>query len=82
LLLFLAVIGWIFGTGAASVMFVIFLAAGGFGARFLKEYVLYLFPRTEAEGRRTLEGNRPSRCPGMTPRFLVSARSEPGIGWR
>ncbi len=41
-LLFLALIGRIFGGGAAGVLFVIILAGGGFGARFLREYVLYL----------------------------------------
>lgn len=42
LLLVLALIGYVFGGGAAAVLFVIFMAAGGFGARFLREYVLYL----------------------------------------
>ncbi len=38
----LAVIGWVFGSAAAVVMLVIALAAGGFGMRLLREYVLYL----------------------------------------
>lgn len=42
LLLFLALIGYVFGSGAAGVMFVIALVAGGFGARLLREYILYL----------------------------------------
>lgn len=42
LLLFLALIGYIFGSGAAGVMLIIALAAGGFGARLLREYILYL----------------------------------------
>lgn len=42
LLLFLALVGYVFGSGAAMVMFVIFMVAGGFGARLLREYVLYL----------------------------------------
>jgi hypothetical protein len=41
-LLFLAVAGRIFGGGAAVVLFVLLAAAGGFGMRFLREYVLYL----------------------------------------
>ena len=41
-LLLLAVIDRIFGGGAAAVLFVIGLGAGGFGARFLREYILYL----------------------------------------
>ena len=41
-LLFLALIGRIFGGGAAGVMFLILLVAGGVGARLLREYVLYL----------------------------------------
>ena len=42
LLLLLALIGPVFGGGAAAVMLIIALAAGGFGARLLREYVLYL----------------------------------------
>lgn len=42
LLLFLAIIGRVFGGGAAGVMFLIMLGIGGFGARLLREYVLYL----------------------------------------
>lgn len=42
LLLFLALIGFVFGGGAAVVLFIIAMAAGGFGARLLREYVLYL----------------------------------------
>ena len=38
----LALIGKIFGSGAAGVLLVIALIAGGFGFRFLREYVLYL----------------------------------------
>ena len=41
-LLFLALIGYVFGGGAAMVMFVILMIGGGFGARLLREYVLYL----------------------------------------
>ena len=41
-LLFLALIGRVFGGGAAGVMFVVLLGIGGFGARLLREYVLYL----------------------------------------
>ena len=42
LLLFLALIGRVFGPGAAGVMFIILMIGGGFGARILREYVLYL----------------------------------------
>ncbi len=42
LLLFLALIGRVFGPGAAGVMFIIMMIGGGFGARILREYVLYL----------------------------------------
>lgn len=42
LLLFLALIGYVFGSGAAGVMLVIALAGGAFGARMLREYLLYL----------------------------------------
>ncbi len=42
LLLFLALIGYVFGGGAAAVMLLIGLAAGGLGARLLREYILYL----------------------------------------
>lgn len=41
-LLFLALIGYLFGGTAAFVMLLIALGAGGFGARLLREYVLYL----------------------------------------
>lgn len=41
-LLFLAIAGRIFGGGAAVLLFVVLAAAGGFGARLLREYVLYL----------------------------------------
>jgi hypothetical protein len=41
-LLILLLIGRVFGGGAAGVLFVIGLAAGGFGARLVREYVLYL----------------------------------------
>jgi hypothetical protein len=41
-LLFVALIGWAFGTTAACVMFIILLVAGGAAMRFIKEYVLYL----------------------------------------
>jgi hypothetical protein len=42
LLLLLALIGHVFGGGAAGVMLIIALAAGGFGARLLREYLLYM----------------------------------------
>ena len=42
LLLFLALMGRVFGGGAAGVMFIILMVAGGFAARILREYVLYL----------------------------------------
>ena len=42
LLLFVALVGYLFGGAAAGVMIVIFLGAGAFGARLLREYVLYL----------------------------------------
>ena len=42
LLLVLAVIGRVFGGAAAAVLFVLALAAGGFGVQLLREYVLYL----------------------------------------
>lgn len=38
----LALIGKVFGSGAAGILFLIVLVAGGFGLRFLREYVLYL----------------------------------------
>lgn len=41
-LLFLALIGRVFGGAAAGVLFIILLVGGGFGARLLREYVLYL----------------------------------------
>jgi len=41
-LLFLALIGYVFGSGAAMVMFLLLLVGGSFGARLLREYVLYL----------------------------------------
>ena len=41
LLLLLALIGPVFGGGAAAVMLIIALPAGGFGARLLREYMLY-----------------------------------------
>lgn len=42
LLLLLALIGHVFGGGAGAVMLIIALATGWFGARLLREYVLYL----------------------------------------
>jgi len=42
LLLFLALIGYVFSSGAAMVVFVLFMAAGGWGSKLLREYVLYL----------------------------------------
>ncbi len=41
-LLFVALIGWVFGGGAAAVFFIIALAGSGWGMRLLKEYVLYM----------------------------------------
>ena len=41
-MLFLALVGYVFSGGAALVMFVILAAGGGFGAKLLREYVLYL----------------------------------------
>ncbi|MBM3422037.1 MAG: hypothetical protein FJY09_02100 [Chlorobi bacterium] len=38
----LALIGSVFGGGAAAVLFFLALFAGGFGFRFIREYVLYL----------------------------------------
>jgi len=38
----LVLIGSVFGSGAAMVLFIIALLAGGFGFRLLREYVLYL----------------------------------------
>jgi len=41
-LLFLAIVGRIFGSGAAGVLFALLAVAGGFGVQLLREYVLYL----------------------------------------
>ena len=38
----LVLIGSVFGSGAAGILFLISLFAGGFGFRLLREYVLYL----------------------------------------